>query len=86
MTPKKQLIFEVFELLNTHQNDSWRSKFDIKYVTSFQESISINIRREVLEDGIQKGKSSTANDILTSVNEAFGCSNDAAGINPKEDG
>ena len=84
MIPERLLIYEVFDLLQTHNKLAWRIKFSKTYVTSIQKSITIELRRKVLESMIKDSPATSADDILTSLNLVLENALQN-GVNPEEE-
>ena len=80
MTPEKQLCYEIFLLLKTHVHDESREKFERTYITSIQEKISVDLRRNVLERSMHEAPQSPADDILRSLNKVYNDSIRQAGV------
>ena len=70
MTPEKKLIYEVFGLLKTHNVNPLRISFKKSFVMSISDSLTIDLKREVLENSMHVAPSTSANSILDTVNEA----------------
>ena len=84
MLPERLPIYEVFCLLQTHRKLAWRIKVTKTYVTSIRKSITIELRRKVLESTIKDSPAITADDILTSLSLVLENAL-LKGVNPEEE-
>ena len=71
--------------LNTYLPNADHTTFTKTYLTSIKISIGINHHRGVLDSSIEDTPTTTANNILASLNSIFSNSQEGAGINPAND-
>ena len=71
MTPEKKLLYEVFDLLETHIYYSSRIDFDIRYVKSIEKKITVLLKREVLDRSMKESPTTSANNILASISMLY---------------
>ena len=85
ITHKKKLLYQVIVLLRIHLPNDTRSTFAITYESSIKILISIYLQQEVLECRMKYAPTTTADDILMSLNSVSGDSNATTGIDPTVD-
>ena len=78
MQREKQLLYEVFVLLGTHNKNPKRKSFPINYIEEIKQKISVDLRREVLEKSMKELPATSADNILESLNDSLDKSNSKA--------
>ncbi len=71
MTPERKLVYQFFCLLNTHICDPTRMFFHIDYVLSIKDRLSINLTRETFKRSMKEPPATSANGILSTLNQIF---------------
>ena len=66
MTPEKKLVYQVFNLLETHK-DKGRGQPTVEYVLSVEKKLTGDLRREVLERAMKGAPETDVDDILASL-------------------
>ena len=70
MTPEKQAIYEILNLLETHI-DKGRPAFSAGYILSFKNSLTVDLRRNKLEQQMSDGPATSADGILMSLDQLY---------------
>ena len=86
MTPERRLVFQIFCLLNTHLVDAARNSFHLDYVLSIKDRLSVDLTRETLERSMKDAPATSADGILSTLNQVFGKKTGLAGIDAIGDG
>jgi hypothetical protein len=86
MTPERQLVFQMFSLLDTHLVDAKRNSFHLDYVLTIKDRLSVDLTRETLERSMKEAPSTSADGILSTLNQVFGKQIRLAGIDAIGDG
>ena len=86
MTPERKLVFQIFCLLKTHLFDVARNSFHLDYVLSIKDRLSVDLTRETLERSMNNSLVTSADGILSTLNQVFGKKKDLAGIDTIGDG
>ena len=84
-TLKKKLLYEVLGLLGTQREDIQCSTFKISFVASVKDSISVDLRRDILKNSTKETLTISPNDILASVTQIYNESISSAAANPTVD-
>ena len=71
MTPKKELLYEVFVKLNTHVANPRCTKLNKVYVSLIKERLTVNFKQQVLENAMSYTAPTSNHDILKSVTSVF---------------
>ena len=86
MTPEKQMLYQVFVLLKTHVVNPRRKKFDMKYVSSIEDEITVVLKRTVLERSMKEAPTTSADDLLKCLSDLYQQSIDSiGGVNQEEE-
>ena len=86
MTPERKLVYQIFCLLNTHICDPTRMFFHIDYVLSIKDRLSINLTRDTFERSMKQSPATSADGILSTLNQVFDKKGGSAGIDALGDG
>ena len=86
MTPERKLVFQIFCLLETHLVDAARTSFHLEYVLSVKDRLSVDLTRETLERSMKESPSTSADGILSTLNQVFNKTTSLAGIDAIADG
>ena len=86
MTPEKKMIYQIFKLLRTHEADYRRVIFKKNYVSSIEDDIDVELRRETLENAMHKAPETQADEILKSLTQVYDESIKNIGANLAKDG
>ena len=70
MTPEKKLVYQVFNLLETHK-DKGRGQPTVEYVLSVEKKLTGELRREVLERAMKGAPETDVDDILASLSQTY---------------
>ena len=82
MLPEMKMIYQVFGLLATHMIMLERTTFTLDFVTSCEDKIDIDLRRDNLEKSMNQREQTSADDMWETVNDVYSESIDNAGIDP----
>ena len=83
MTPEKKLIYQVYGSLKTHIVNHLRKTFSKSYIMSISDSLTIDLKRTVLENSMNVAPSISAKSILGTLNTVI--KETTAGTYPVDD-
>ena len=86
MTPERKLVYQIYCLLDTHLCDATRTSCHIDHVLSIKDRLSVNLTREMLERSMKESPSTSADGILSTLNQVFDKKVGSARIDAIRDG
>ena len=86
MTPERKLVYQIFCLLETHLCDETRTSFHIDYVLTIKDGLCVDLTRETLERSMKESPATSADGILSTLNQVFDKKVGSAGIDAIADG
>jgi len=71
MTPERQLVYEVFCLMNTHIINPRRKSFEKNDVGKVSDKLTVDLRRDVLERSMKEAPVTSADSILATLSIVY---------------